>query len=64
MACQAILGTAKVLLETDITTGELKERVCSPGGTSIEAVRVLEEDGIRATMIRAVNACIDKAKIL
>ena len=64
MACQAILGTSKVLLETDITTGELKERVCSPGGTSIEAVRVLEEDGIRATMIRAVNACIEKAKIL
>ena len=42
--------------------GELKDMVCSPGGTTIEAVRVLEEKGLRSTIFEAMKACTKKAK--
>lgn len=63
-AAQAVLGSAKMVLETGKHPGELKDMVCSPGGTTIEAVRVLEEKGFRSSVMEAVKACIDKARSL
>jgi len=63
-ASQAVLGSAKMVLETDKHPGELKDMVCSPGGTTIEAVRVLEEKGMRSSIMEAMKACIAKSKSL
>lgn len=60
-AAQTVLGSARLMLETGLHPGELKDMVCSPGGTTIEAVRVLEERGFRSAVIDATRACIDKA---
>lgn len=63
-AAQSVLGSAKMVLETGLHPGELKDMVCSPGGTTIEGVKVLEEKGMRAALINAVEACADKSKKL
>lgn len=63
-ASQAVLGSAKMIMETEKHPGELKDMVCSPGGTTIEAVRVLEEKGFRSAVIEAMKACTKKSKIL
>ena len=55
---------AKMVLETGKHPGELKDMVCSPGGTTIEAVKVLEEKGFRAAVMDAMEACIEKSKKL
>ncbi len=60
-AAQAVLGSAKMVLDTDMHPGELKDMVCSPGGTTIQAVRVLEEKGMRSSIIEAMTACANKA---
>lgn len=61
-AAQAVLGSAKMVLETGKHPGELKDMVCSPGGTTIEAVRVLEEKGFRSAVFEAVKACVNKSR--
>jgi pyrroline-5-carboxylate reductase len=61
-AAQAVLGSAKMVLETGKHPAELKDMVCSPAGTTIEAVRVLEEKGFRGAVMDAMKACTAKAK--
>ena len=61
-AAQSVLGAAKMVLESGKHPGELKDMVCSPGGTTIEAVKVLENEGMRSSVINAVCACIEKSK--
>lgn len=62
LAEQSILGSAKLALETGKHPGELKDAVCSPGGTTIEAVIDLEKNGFRNTVISAVEKCAEKSK--
>lgn len=59
---QTILGSAKILLDTKKHPGQLKDEVTSPGGTTIEAIRVLENGKFRGTVIEAVKACTEKSK--
>ena len=61
-AAQAVLGSAKMVLETGKHPAELKDMVCSPAGTTIQAVRVLEEKGLRSAVFEAQTACVNKAK--
>ncbi|MCM3585474.1 pyrroline-5-carboxylate reductase [Mesobacillus maritimus] len=61
-AAQALLGASKMVLETDLHPGELKDQVCSPGGATIEAVARLEESGFRSSVIQAVSASVEKSK--
>ncbi|MDF7680317.1 pyrroline-5-carboxylate reductase [Enterobacteriaceae bacterium ESL0689] len=63
-AAQAVMGSAKMLLESGEHPGTLKDRVCSPGGTTIEAVRVLEEKGFRSAVIEAIVQCMKKSEAL
>lgn len=61
-AAQAVLGSSKMILETKLHPAVLKDQVCSPGGTTIEAVQVLEEEGMRSAVIKAMVACAEKNK--
>lgn len=61
-AAQSVLGSAKMVLETGLHPGALKDMVCSPAGTTIEAVKVLEEKGFRSAVIAAMDACTEKTK--
>lgn len=57
---QALLGSAKMVLETKDHPGKLKDQVCSPGGTTIEGVLALEEAGFRNSIIQAVDSASNK----
>lgn len=61
-AAQSVLGSAKMVLETGKHPGELKDMVCSPAGTTIDAVAVLEQNGFRGAVIDAMRACIEKSR--
>ena len=63
-AAQSVLGAAKMVLETGKHPGELKDAVCSPGGTTIEAVAKLEELNLRGTVIAAQHTCTEKSKAM
>ena len=63
-ASQAVLGSAKMVLDTGKHPGELKDMVTSPAGTTIEAVRVLEEKGFRSAVFECVKACAEKSASL
>lgn len=61
LAGQTVLGSAKLMMDSCIHPGKLKDMVCSPGGTTIEAVASLEKAGLRNAVISAVDACAKKA---
>lgn len=61
---QTVLGSAKMVLESGIHPAELKDMVCSPAGTTIEAVAKLEECGFRNSIIEATKACYEKSESL
>lgn len=62
IVAQTVLGSAKMILETGKHPGELKDEVTSPAGTTIEAIRVLENGNFRGNIIEAVAACTEKSK--
>jgi pyrroline-5-carboxylate reductase len=64
LAAQAVLGAAKMVLETDRHPGELKDNVCTPGGATIEAVAELEKRQFRGSVLAAMESCTRKAKSL
>ncbi|GAA0079234.1 pyrroline-5-carboxylate reductase [Clostridium sp. CTA-5] len=62
MAAQSLLGSAKMVLDTGKHPGILKDMVCSPGGTTIDAVAELEKQGFRNSVIEAMVKCAEKSK--
>lgn len=64
VAAQAVAGSGKLAVETGRHPGELKDMVCSPGGTTIEGVQVLESRGMRAAVMEAIRAAIAKTRRL
>ncbi|MFZ5975549.1 MAG: pyrroline-5-carboxylate reductase [Bacillota bacterium] len=64
LAAQTVLGAATAVLESGVHPAELKDRVCSPGGTTIEAVFALEQGGMRAAVIDAINVCTKKSEAI
>jgi pyrroline-5-carboxylate reductase len=64
LATQTLLGSARMAQETGRSPAELRHQVTSPGGTTAEAVLVLEEGAFRATIIQAVLAAYDRSQEL
>src|SRR5262249_41126719 len=61
LAAQTLLGAARMVLETGLHPGELKEMVTSPGGTTIAGLHALERGGLRAALMDAVEAAARRA---
>jgi pyrroline-5-carboxylate reductase len=64
LAAQTLLGSAKMLLETNEHPGKLKDMVTSPGGTAITGLHTLENGGLRTTLINAVEAATKRSREL
>ena len=64
LVVQTMLGTAKLLRDQEMHPVELRERVTSPGGTTIRAVRELEQAGVRAAFLNAIQAAMDRSREL
>ncbi len=64
LAAQTMLGSAKMVLETGLHPGALKDMVTSPGGTTIEGLHELEKGKVRASLMNAVRAATEKSKKL
>ena len=64
LAAQTLLGAAKMVLETGLHPGVLKDMVTSPGGTTIEGLHELERGKVRASLMNAVRAAAEKSKKL
>jgi len=64
LVVQTMLGTAKLLRDEQMHPVELRERVTSPGGTTIRAVRELEQAGVRAALLNAIQAAMDRSREL
>lgn len=62
LSAKAVEGSAKMVLETGVHPEQLKDNVCSPGGTTIAAVSDLEANGFRGVVQSAVSACVNKAE--
>lgn len=62
MAARSLLGSAKMVLDTSKHPGELKDMVCSPAGTTIDAIVELEKQGFRSSVIEAMIKCAEKSK--
>ncbi|MGI1679333.1 MAG: pyrroline-5-carboxylate reductase [Cellvibrionaceae bacterium] len=61
LAVQTCLGAGLLAQKSDVDVAELRQKVCSPGGTTIEAVKSFEADDIKAMVERAMQACADRA---
>lgn len=64
LVSQTLIGAASMVLETGEHPGRLKDNVCSPGGTTIAAVKALEEHGLRNAIMKATDACYERATVL
>lgn len=64
LAAQTVFGTAKMVLESDVHTGQLRDSVITPGGTTIEGIYKLEQGGLNALLMSAVEAATNKSKEL
>ena len=64
LVVQTMLGTAKLLRDEKVHPVELREAVTSPGGTTIRAIRELEQAGVRAAFLNAINAAMERSKEL
>ncbi len=64
LAAQSVLGAAKMVLETKLHPGVLKDNVCTPGGATIEAVATLEKEQFRGSVLAAMESCTKKVKSL
>ena len=60
-AAQTVLGAARMVLDSGKSPGKLKDEVCSPGGTTITGVRVLEDRAFRSAVMEAVIAASEKS---
>ncbi|KAL6426318.1 hypothetical protein ACFW04_009089 [Cataglyphis niger] len=60
-AAQVLIGAGKMVLETGRHPGQLKDEVCSPGGTSITGVHAMEAGGVRGSVMNAVEAAVNKS---
>jgi pyrroline-5-carboxylate reductase len=64
LTLQTALGAAKIAQASDVDAAELRRRVCSPGGTTIEAINIFEQEGLRDTFMRAMTACKNRSEQL